>query len=156
MPLLGMSCVKLLCYAVHLIALFLLACHVSRYATTCMSSKRIIEVIVLIEKQLNDAGLSMYALTGDGLGVNVTVYKHFQKLGRFICHPDYPHVSKNLRGHLIDSTTDYRPMTDAAGVRLSFQPMLDRLDLFPNACALCTPNDTQKVKPVLAVCSELI
>lgn len=117
------------------------------YATTNMKHTQIIDILETIESLFNANDLVLAAISGDGARTNMSVFEYFQKLGRFISHPDYPHVLKNIRNHISLASRDKKDMM-LDGQVLSFAIMDKYPDLFVKAVAkdLRFPTDKQNVE----------
>ena len=82
-------------------------CPLAWYATTGMPSTEMVKTLDLIETMFLANDLILAAISGDGSRANMATFAHYEETGRFISHPDYPHLIKNIRTHLTFSNSGY-------------------------------------------------
>lgn len=97
-----------------------------------------------VDALMNTAGIKLMAISGDCLSTNMTVYKQYAQVKGLVCIPDYSHVFKNVRNHILGASK----LRDSQGIEISTNVIWDNeTEYFPKLSQLdIDPRDKQSVR----------
>jgi len=116
---------------------------VGMFSTTTADAVFLQARLCELENLLLDQDLILCCLSSDCASANMSTFAIYQSLSRFISHPDYSHLVKNIRNHVLV----FGKMHTAAGHDIDLTPITDNRDSFPFLPALTLyPTDKQCVR----------
>ena len=122
------------------------------YPTRTASAEFLQGICDQVKQHMTDFGLHLVVISGDCLSSNMTTFKHYANVQGILCIPDYSHVFKNLRNHLIG---DQR-VTTTSGVLISTKVIWDQDEADRDYFGFLgdfelSPRDKQSVSPHMFV-----